>query len=98
MGTPRHPPYTPFCASCVVRSPMSSSPAVLDPCSAAIHEACLRPNRFCHMSDFKFSCPHCHQHMQCDEQFSGREMQCPSCHVLLRIPPVPGKTAELAPE
>lgn len=44
------------------------------------------------MSQFKFSCPRCEQHLQCDEQFSGREIQCPSCHHLIRIPPVPGKT------
>jgi hypothetical protein len=50
------------------------------------------------MSEFKFSCPKCHQHLQCDEQFSGREIQCPGCHILLRIPPVPGKTAQFNPE
>jgi hypothetical protein len=45
------------------------------------------------MSDFKFSCPHCDQHLQCDEQFAGRQIQCPKCDHLIRIPPVPGKTA-----
>ena len=50
------------------------------------------------MSDFKFACPHCQQHLQCDEQFSGREIQCPGCHVLIHIPPVPGKTAQFTPE
>ena len=50
------------------------------------------------MNDFKFSCPHCQQHMQCDEQFSGREIQCPGCHVLMRIPPIPGRTAQFTPE
>ena len=50
------------------------------------------------MSEFKFSCPHCKQHLQCEEQFSGREIQCPSCHVLIRIPPIPGKTAQYNPE
>lgn len=50
------------------------------------------------MSEFKFSCPHCKQHLQCDEQFSGREIQCPGCNVLIRIPPVPGKTAQYDPE
>ena len=50
------------------------------------------------MSEFKFSCPHCEQHLSCDEQHSGREIQCPSCHHLIRIPPVPGKTANYAPE
>jgi len=50
------------------------------------------------MSQFKFECPQCAQHLQCDEQFSGREIECPGCHVLMRIPPVPGKTAQYAPE
>jgi len=50
------------------------------------------------MNDFKFSCPQCQQHLQCDEQFAGREIQCPGCHHLIRIPPVPGKTAQYAPE
>jgi hypothetical protein len=50
------------------------------------------------MSEFKFSCPHCQQHLQCDAQFSGREIQCPGCHHLIRIPPVPGKTVDYKPE
>lgn len=50
------------------------------------------------MSQFKFSCPQCQQHLQCDEQFAGREIQCPDCHHLIRIPPVPGKTAQYSPE
>ena len=50
------------------------------------------------MSEFKFSCPQCQQHIQCDEQFSGREIQCPDCHHLIRIPPVPGKTVQYNPE
>ena len=29
------------------------------------------------MSEFKFSCPHCDQHIQCDSKFSGRQIQCP---------------------
>ena len=50
------------------------------------------------MSEFKFACPHCGQHFQCDEQFSGREIQCPNCQHLLHIPPVPGRTAQYSPE
>lgn len=48
--------------------------------------------------EHKFSCPHCEQHLQCDEQFAGREIQCPNCHHLIRIPPVPGKTVQYQPE
>ena len=50
------------------------------------------------MSEFKFSCSHCGQHLACDEQFSGRQIQCPACQVLIRIPPVPGKTAQFDPQ
>ena len=50
------------------------------------------------MGEFKFSCPQCQQHLQCHEQFSGREIQCPKCNMLIRIPPVPGKTANYKPE
>jgi hypothetical protein len=50
------------------------------------------------MSQHKFACPHCQQHLQCDEQFCGREIQCPACHHLIHIPPVPGKTAQWKPE
>jgi hypothetical protein len=50
------------------------------------------------MGDFKFSCPHCDQHIKCNEEASGRQIECPACHHLIRIPPVPGKTAEYRPE
>lgn len=50
------------------------------------------------MSEFKFACPHCQQHFLCDERYSGREIQCPSCKVLIHIPHVPGKTAQYQPE
>jgi hypothetical protein len=50
------------------------------------------------MSEFKFACPHCEQHLQCDEQFSGRQIQCPRCHHLIRVPAVPGKTAQFDPQ
>jgi hypothetical protein len=50
------------------------------------------------MSEFKFNCPHCQQHLQCDEAISGRQIQCPACKVLIRVPPVPGKTAMYDPQ
>jgi len=50
------------------------------------------------MNEFKFECPDCQQHLVCDEAHSGRQIQCPSCNHLIRIPPVPGKTAEYKPE
>jgi DNA-directed RNA polymerase subunit RPC12/RpoP len=50
------------------------------------------------MSDFKFPCPNCKRNLQCDEQFSGREIQCPNCNVMIRIPRLPGKTAQYQAE
>ena len=50
------------------------------------------------MNQFKFSCPQCQQHLQCDEQFAGREIQCPGCNHLIRIPSVPGQTTQYTPE
>jgi len=50
------------------------------------------------MSEFKFNCPHCAQHLKCDEQMSGRQIQCPSCNHLIRIPAVPGRTANYRPQ
>jgi DNA-directed RNA polymerase subunit RPC12/RpoP len=50
------------------------------------------------MREFKFSCPHCEQHLQCDEQLSGRQFQCPNCNHLIRVPHIPGRTAEYNPE
>lgn len=50
------------------------------------------------MSEFKFECPHCKQHLACDEAHSGRQIQCPGCNTLIRIPNVPGQTANYKPE
>lgn len=50
------------------------------------------------MKEFKFECPHCRQHLACDAQHSGRQIQCPGCNHLIRIPSVPGKTAQFDPE
>ena len=46
------------------------------------------------MSEFKFSCPHCEQHIQCDSKFSGKQIQCPGCNHLIVIPPSPTVVAE----
>jgi len=50
------------------------------------------------MNEFKFNCSHCDQHLQCDSQFSGREIQCPSCNHLIRIPKTAGQTDNYQPE
>jgi len=50
------------------------------------------------MADFKFDCPECAQHLKCDEQFSGRQIQCPACNKLIRIPSAPGQTEAFKPQ
>lgn len=46
------------------------------------------------MSDFKFSCPHCEQRIQCDDKFSGKQIQCPGCNHLIVIPASPTQAAQ----
>ncbi len=42
-------------------------------------------------SEFKFYCQHCDQPLKCDPCYAGRQIQCPSCQHLIRIPrPPPG--------
>ena len=38
------------------------------------------------MSEFKFSCPQCGQHIQCDTLWSGRQINCPACQQPLVVP------------
>ena len=38
------------------------------------------------MSEFRFSCPQCGQHILCDTQWSGREINCPVCQQTLVVP------------
>jgi hypothetical protein len=38
------------------------------------------------MSDLKFSCPSCAQHIQCDESYAGEKIPCPACATLVRVP------------
>ena len=38
------------------------------------------------MSDFKFACPDCDQHIQCDEQLGGQPIKCPACQADLVVP------------
>jgi DNA-directed RNA polymerase subunit RPC12/RpoP len=46
------------------------------------------------MSEFKFSCPHCDQHLQCDDRLGGKQIQCPACNHLIVIPPSPSQQAQ----
>jgi hypothetical protein len=42
-------------------------------------------------NEFKFHCWQCEQPLSCEAQFAGRQIQCPACQHLIRIPnPPPG--------
>jgi hypothetical protein len=41
------------------------------------------------MSEFKFSCPNCQQNIQATSEYSGHQINCPSCQTLLVVPPAP---------
>src|SRR6266496_6076512 len=38
------------------------------------------------MSEFKFACPVCGQHITCDSRTSGSQMECPTCFRKLIVP------------
>jgi hypothetical protein len=41
------------------------------------------------MADMKFACSHCRQEIECDELWSGHQIQCPTCQTELTVPPKP---------
>jgi DNA-directed RNA polymerase subunit RPC12/RpoP len=41
------------------------------------------------MSDFKFTCPHCQQHLSADSSMVGSEVACPTCSGRLIVPEPP---------
>ena len=52
------------------------------------------------MSDIKFACPNCQQHIQCGAGYAGLEIPCPTCQVKMTVPtPVgaPAPAAAIAP-
>lgn len=50
--------------------------------------------------EFKFYCAHCDQPLKCETRFAGRQIQCPGCQVLIRIPNPPSGTGftHISPE
>jgi DNA-directed RNA polymerase subunit RPC12/RpoP len=38
------------------------------------------------MTEFKFPCPHCSQHIQATEAYAGMQIACPSCQGVLLVP------------
>jgi len=41
------------------------------------------------MSEFKFACPKCGQHITADSSTSGTEIECPTCFSALVVPQAP---------
>ena len=39
------------------------------------------------MSEIKFACPHCSQHIACDDLYCGERIDCPGCEWEMFIPP-----------
>lgn len=39
------------------------------------------------MSDVKFTCPSCGQHIKCEESHIGENIPCPGCAHMVRVPP-----------
>jgi DNA-directed RNA polymerase subunit RPC12/RpoP len=48
------------------------------------------------MSEFKFTCPQCKQHIQCDSSYVGSQINCPACRQTIIVPLLPPTVA--APE
>jgi hypothetical protein len=42
------------------------------------------------MAEFKFSCPHCDQHILVGEEYAGVQINCPACQKLIVVPEAPG--------
>jgi hypothetical protein len=45
------------------------------------------------MAEFKFPCPQCKQHIQCDTTYVGSQITCPSCQQTIEVPHVPTMAA-----
>src|ERR1700722_7806423 len=49
------------------------------------------------MSEYKFSCPHCDQHILVPEGYAGVQINCPACLKLIVVPETPGAPKPPAP-
>ena len=49
------------------------------------------------MAEIKFSCPQCGQHISGNEQWSGHQIQCPTCATTLTVPQALPPPAAVAP-
>jgi hypothetical protein len=49
------------------------------------------------MAEFKFSCPQCSQHIQCDTGYAGAQINCPTCNQSIVVPQPPRSAAAPPP-
>ena len=49
------------------------------------------------MAEFKFFCPMCGQHIQCDTSYIGLQIICPVCKQAIAVPQAPNATATSTP-
>src|SRR5580700_9492545 len=49
------------------------------------------------MGEFKFSCPHCDQHILVPDGYAGVQINCPACLKLIVVPETPGAAKPPAP-
>lgn len=47
------------------------------------------------MSEFKYACPVCGQHIKCDSSQAGTQMQCPTCFQKIIVPQAPTQEQKL---
>lgn len=41
------------------------------------------------MRDLKFACPHCEQHIKCEDDLAGQNINCPACGREVLVPKLP---------
>ncbi len=49
------------------------------------------------MAEFKFSCPQCRQHIQCDTSYAGMQIDCPVCQKPIAVPQPPLAVSAVPP-
>jgi hypothetical protein len=48
------------------------------------------------MAEIKFSCPHCNQHISCEEPWAGHQIECPACRNNIVVPQAQAPIASVA--
>jgi DNA-directed RNA polymerase subunit RPC12/RpoP len=50
------------------------------------------------MSQLKFNCSHCGQRLECEDQFGGSQISCPTCKKLTLVPAAAAKASPAMPK